>query len=73
MEELCGYVLDPTRMHMLRSKIEQLKNKEECMWKQRSRMAWLKEGDINTRYFHCRATQRNKHNLILGLQDEAGV
>ena len=73
MEESGGYVLDPTCMHMLRSKIEQLKNKEECMWKQRSHMAWLKEGDKNTRYFHCKATQRNKHNLILGLQDEAGV
>ena len=33
----------------------------------------MKEGDKNTRFFHCRATQRNKRNLILGLEDEVGV
>ncbi|KAL0013771.1 hypothetical protein SO802_000840 [Lithocarpus litseifolius] len=71
VEELGGYVSDPTRVHMLRSEIEQLKNKEECMWKQCSHIAWLKEVDKNTKYCHCRATQRNKHNLILGLEDEA--
>ncbi|XP_075663156.1 uncharacterized protein LOC142632674 [Castanea sativa] len=71
VEELGGYVSDPTRVHLLRTEIEQLKNKEECMWKQHSQMAWLKEGDRNTRYFHCKATQRNKRNLILGLEDEA--
>lgn len=59
-------------MYQLRNDIKQLKQKEECMWKQRSRMAWLKEGDQNTRYFHCRANERNKCNYILGLEDEAG-
>ena len=43
------------------------------MWKQCSYCDWLKEGDRNTRYFHCRANQRNKHNFIVGLEDEFGV
>ena len=43
------------------------------MWKQRSRNNWLKDGDINTKYFHSRATQRNKHNYISGLEDDNGV
>ena len=43
------------------------------MWKQRSRKAWLKEGDNNTRYFHCRANQRNQRNFISGLEDNVGV
>ena len=43
------------------------------MWKQRVRNTWLKEGDRNTAYFHCRANQGNKRNLILGLEDDNGV
>ena len=43
------------------------------MWKQRSRNRWLKQGDRNTKYFHCRANQRNQQNLIAGLEDEIGV
>ena len=43
------------------------------MWKQHFHSDWLKEGDRNTRYFHCRANQRNKKNFIMGLEDEFGV
>lgn len=41
------------------------------MWRQRAHADWLKDGDRNTKYFHCHANQRNKHNLILGLEDES--
>ena len=58
---------------MLRSENNLLQVREEAMWKQRSHSDWLKEGDRNTRYFHCRANQRNKHNFIVGLEDEFGV
>ena len=30
-------------------------------------------GDKNTRYFHCRANQRNKINYIAGLEDDTGI
>ena len=43
------------------------------MWKQRARTTWLKEGDQNTRYFHCRASQRYKRNYITGLENEDGL
>ncbi|XP_075636573.1 uncharacterized protein LOC142608777 [Castanea sativa] len=64
---------NPSRIHQLQNDIEALKSKEECMWKQRSRNSWLKEGDRNTKFFHCRANRKNKRNHILGLSNEAGV
>jgi hypothetical protein len=39
-------------------------------WRQRSRMAWLKEGDANTGFFHARATARRRKKMILSLVHE---
>ena len=42
-EEGGNYRTNPRRIYMLREEIQWLKNREECMWKQRSQNAWLKE------------------------------
>ena len=48
-------------------------DKEERMWRQRSRTMYLKDEDRNTRFFHCQATQRQRRNLIIGIKDQANI
>ena len=37
---------------------------EEIMWRQKSREVWLKEGDINTRFFHRMTNSQRRGNQI---------
>ncbi|KAI5324876.1 hypothetical protein L3X38_033949 [Prunus dulcis] len=61
---------DTTRKHELSVKLDDLLEKEEIVWKQRSRVQWLPEGDRNTRYFHGKARQRGRENKISGVFDD---
>ncbi|GAU47702.1 hypothetical protein TSUD_190310 [Trifolium subterraneum] len=40
---------------------------EEGYWKQRAKMHWLQEGDMNTRFFHMLATVRSKKKKVTKL------
>ena len=46
------------KVFRLNREINDLLSKEEKMWRQRSRMLWLHEGDGNTRFFLSQATHR---------------
>lgn len=45
---------------------------EELWWSQRAKVKWLKEGDMNTKYFHQKASQRKRKNWIGKINDENG-
>ena len=59
----------------LRKEINELLEKDEIRWKQRSRVMWLREGDRKTNYFHRTATWRQKKNKIekLNLPDGSSI
>jgi hypothetical protein len=52
--------------------IEDRKRQEEILWKQKSRIQWLKEGERNTKFFHRTVIQRRHCNRITHLVSDEG-
>jgi exonuclease III len=56
----------------LAQQIAERKRQEELLWKQKSRVRWLKEGERNTKFFHRTVIQRRHTNRITHLVSDAG-
>jgi len=52
--------------------LDDLLVKEELWWSQRAKVQWLKFGDLNTKYFHHKASQRRRKNHIHQISDPLG-
>lgn len=46
---------------------------EEVLWRQKSRIRWLKEGEKNTKFFHKTTVQRRMRNQISQVNNAQGV
>lgn len=57
----------------LEHKLDDLHAKNEVHWYMRSRVADVKDGDRNTKYYHHKASQRKRRNTIKGIYDDSGI
>jgi exonuclease III len=56
----------------LQAQLEERRKQEEILWKQKSRVQWLKEGEKNTKFFHRAMMHRRHVNRITHLEDGQG-
>ncbi|KAJ8624647.1 hypothetical protein MRB53_033177 [Persea americana] len=55
-----------------RNRYNAILHSHEVFWKQRSKPFWLKEGDMNSRYFHMTASARKRKNTFVKLHSNQG-
>lgn len=56
--------VEKQRFLTLRMELEEIAKAEEISWRQNSRCLWLKEGDVNTKYFQSLANSFRRCNSI---------
>lgn len=73
LEELLANHADREEIRKVEDEMNELLYREELMWMQRSRIAWLQDGDRNTKFFQNKAVWRAGKNKVKKLVDETGV
>ncbi|CAH9143861.1 unnamed protein product, partial [Cuscuta epithymum] len=56
----------------LKKELAKLLAQEEAFWKQRAKSFWMRDGDMNTKFFHAAATSRKQRNKICMLTKPDG-
>jgi len=68
----CDNILDNISDAQVIHASDEILLREELMWKQRSQITWLKQGDENTIFFHQKSTWESQENRIKNLKNEHG-
>ena len=58
---------------ILIGKLEERRKQEEILWRQKSRVNWLREGEWNTNLFHQAMIQIRQRNRIFSIKNEEGL
>lgn len=56
-----------------KDKLNNLIAQEESCWKQREKVYWLRDDEMNSRFFHSYASARKKINTIVSLTHDDGM
>lgn len=67
-----GDIESLNRFELLKTNLASMLFEEEIFWRQRAKSFWLKDGDINSKFFHAAATAKREVNKIKKLQDDNG-
>eukprot|EP00253_Pinus_taeda_P035962 PITA_35962 len=60
------------REGIILGKLEERRKQEEVLWRQKSRIKWLREGERNTRFFHQAMVHHRQRNIIFSIKNENG-
>lgn len=61
-----------SQIQVTKIELEEILDREEILWRQRSKVQWLAEGGRNTKFFHSKASSRAHRNDILSLLRDDG-
>eukprot|EP00253_Pinus_taeda_P029331 PITA_29331 len=53
-------------------RLEERRKQEEILWRQKSRIKWLREGERNTKFFHQAMIKHMQGNRILSIKNKNG-
>eukprot|EP00253_Pinus_taeda_P008881 PITA_08881 len=57
---------------MILNQLEERRKQEEIVWKKKSRVQWLREGERNTKFFHKEMVQHRQRNRIFSIKNQEG-
>lgn len=57
---------------ILLTQLDERSRQEKLLWRQKSRIRWLREGERNTKFFHRTTIQRRMNNTISHIQNSQG-
>ena len=73
LESEGGLVEDQgVRMVALRNELDEVLSREEISWRQKVRTKWVKDGDVNSSYFHKVANGKRRKSWIKELELDRG-